>query len=102
MIVRLINKTFQLSLPPPWADSGAYPPTPYPRLFYMNMWRARERERRKGERGDSPPPAPCPHIWASRGSTRGLTMNVGPGTREGLVRPDPGPTGGRVSYAPPG
>jgi len=29
------------------------------------------------------------------GNPRGLTMNVGPGTRDGLVRPDPGPTPGR-------
>ena len=39
------------------------------------------------------------------GNPRGLTMNVVPGPREGLVsearpRVDPGPAGGRVSSAP--
>ena len=29
------------------------------------------------------------------GNPRGLTMYVGPGTRDGLVRPDPGSTPGR-------
>ena len=69
--------------------------------MHMCMWRARERERGKGERGDSPPPCALPP-YMGIAEARGLTMNVGPGTREGLVRPDPGPTGGRVSYAPLG
>eukprot|EP00964_Phaeocystis_antarctica_P038445 scaffold21992_cov100-Phaeocystis_antarctica.AAC.3 len=42
-------------------------------------------------------------MWGSRkpgtgggvGNPRGLTMNVVPGLREGLVRPDPGSTPGR-------
>eukprot|EP00964_Phaeocystis_antarctica_P016899 scaffold9303_cov80-Phaeocystis_antarctica.AAC.1 len=40
------------------------------------------------------------------GNPRGLTMNVVPGPREGLVRPDPGSTPGRpgrpCEFRPPG